>query len=188
MRIAQITCCCFDLETSSLNADFGIVLCGVILPAGGEPIVFRGDKINKRWKTQRSDDSATVAAIVAELEKYDIWIAHNAARFDVPFLRTRIAKHGMPPLPGRKLLDPVMLARNKLRMSYNSLEKIAELLGCNDKTPVTGETWVRAALDGDRESMDYVVDHCVHDTLTLEKVVEALKAYSTALNTWGSGY
>lgn len=184
----QITCCAFDLETSSLNADFGIVLCGVVLPANGEPVVFRGDKLNRAWKTRRSDDRDTVRAIVTELDKYDIWIAHNGAKFDVSFLRTRLARWGLQPLPSKKLLDPVMLARNKLRMSYNSLEKIADLLGVNTKTPVRGETWVRAALDGDREAMDLVVEHCVEDVKVLEKVVEALKTYSTALNSWGSGF
>lgn len=126
--------------------------------------------------------------MVKELEKYDIWIAHNGAKFDVPWLRTRLAKHGMKPLPSNKLLDPVQLARNKLKMSYNSLDKIASFLGVNTKTDVESEHWLRASLDGDRESMDYVVEHCVQDVLTLEKIVGVIKNYSTNLNTYGSGF
>jgi DNA polymerase III epsilon subunit-like protein len=187
--MAQITCCVFDLETSHLNADFGVVLCGVIKPDGQQPKVFRGDKLHAAdWKRgKRSDDRNTVSEIVKELVKYDIWIAHNGVRFDLPFLRTRLAKWGLPPLRSNKILDPVLLARNTLRMSYNSLERIADFLGVNSKTPVTGDTWVRAYLDGDRDAMESVVDHCVRDVETLEKIVEALKAYSTQLTSWGSG-
>jgi uncharacterized protein YprB with RNaseH-like and TPR domain len=183
----QISCCCFDLETSNLSADFGVILCGVVKPAHGRPKVFRGDEYNRRWKAMRSDDSDLVKAIVAELAKYDIWVAHNGARFDVPFLRTRLAKWGLEPLPSKKLVDPVQLARNKLRMSFNSLEAIARFLGFTSKTQVKGDLWLQAALDGSSEALDYIVDHCVRDVLVLEKVVGVLKGYSTQFNTWGSG-
>lgn len=123
-----------------------------------------------------------------ELEKYDIWVAHNGARFDVPFLRTRLLAHESGPLVNRKLIDPVLLARNKLRLSFNSLDQVASHLGVNKKTPVTPKQWITAALDGSTEAMDYIVQHCIRDVYTLEHVVEALKAYSTTYNTYGSGF
>jgi hypothetical protein len=97
----------------------------------------------------------------------------------VPFLRTRLAKWGLDPLPSKKLVDPVELAGNKLRMSFNSLVAIANFLGFNSKTEVRGDLWLQAALDGSTEALDYNVDHCVRDVLVLEKVGGVLK---------GSGY
>ncbi len=47
--------------------------------------------------------------------------------------------------------------------------------------------WLRAALDGDRKAMDYIVEHCVEDVMTLERIVDAVKTYSTAFNSRGSG-
>lgn len=184
----QVSCCCFDLETTNLAADFGVVLCGVVKPAHGKPRVFRGDEINKNWRTMRSNDASLVAAIVEELSRYDIWVAHNGARFDVPFLRTRLLRWGLDPLPAKKLIDPVFLARNKLRMSFNSLAQVANHLGVNSKTEVRPEMWLAASLDGSPKAMDYIVKHCVADVYTLEKVVGALKVYSTAYNAWGSGF
>lgn len=184
----QISCCCFDLETTSLNADFGVVLCGVVKPAQGKCKVFRADKLNPNWSKERSNDSNVVAAIVRELSEYDIWIAHNGNRFDVPFLRTRLAKWGLESLPAKKLIDPVFLARNKLKMSYNSLESLAKFLGVNSKTEVSGDTWLQASLDGSRKAMSYIAEHCVQDVLVLEKVIKSLKAYSTNYNAWGSGF
>ena len=184
----QISCCCFDLETTNLSADFGVVLCGVVKPANGRPRIFRADKLNNRWNTHRSDDSGVVKAIVEELSQYDIWIAHNGAKFDLPFLRTRLAKWDLDPLPSKKLIDPVFLARNKLRMSWNSLEAIAKFLGVNSKTEVSGDQWLQAALDGSRKAMQYIVTHCIQDVYVLEKVVRSLKSYSTNYNAWGSGF
>lgn len=184
----QVSCCVFDLETTNLSADFGVILCGVVKPAHADPITFRADELNRRWRSCRSDDSAVVTAIVEELAKYDIWCAHNGARFDVPFLRTRLLRHGLDPLPTKKLIDPVQLARNKLRMSFNSLASVANHLGVNSKTEVRPDQWLAAALDGSREAMNYIVEHCVQDVYVLEKVVGALKTYSTAFNSWGSAF
>ena len=66
--------------------------------------------------------------------------------------------------------------------------KVAEHLGVNSKTEVRPEMWLRAALDGDRRAMSYIVEHCVQDVLVLEKVIGALKVYSGAYNTYGSGF
>jgi uncharacterized protein YprB with RNaseH-like and TPR domain len=185
-RNAIITVASFDLECSSLNADFGIVLCGVVKPQDGEPIVFRGDELNKKWRSKRSDDSALVKAIVGELGKYDILAAHNGLKFDVPYLRTRCARWGLSPVPRYKLIDPVLIARRSLKMSYNGLERIADFLGVNCKTPVEGRLWLQASLDGDKEAMDKIVDHCVKDVEMLEYIIDAVKGYIPAFDSKGS--
>jgi uncharacterized protein YprB with RNaseH-like and TPR domain len=180
---------CFDLETFNLDANFGIIFCGVIKEEGKEPKVFRFDKIDpKSWKTNRSNDSKLASALAEELSKHPMWVAHNGRRFDIPYLNTRLIHHNYRPLPSPKvLIDPVELARNKLRMSYNSLEQLASLLGCNSKTPVDHQVWSRAAFDGCKESMEYIVQHCIEDIFTLEKVVNRLQDLSSGFNSWGSG-
>jgi uncharacterized protein YprB with RNaseH-like and TPR domain len=145
----QLTCCCFDLETSNLDADFGIVLCGVIKAQGKTTKVFRGDAY-PTWRRRRSDDRLILQDLCGELERYDVWCAHNGRDFDVKFLRTRLARWGLPPLVKRKLIDPLLLARNKFRMSYHSLDSLARMLNLPPKTPLRGPVWVEAALDGSR--------------------------------------
>lgn len=182
----MISVASFDLECSSLNADFGIVLCGVVKPQNADPIIFRADKLNKKWKTKRSDDSAVVKAIIDELSKYDVVCAHNGLRFDLPFLRTRAAMWGLPAVSSPKLIDPVLIARRNLKMSYNGLERLADFLGCNTKTPVEGAKWMRASLDGDVAAMDEIVEHCIQDVLMLEQIVGAVKGYCRAFDNKGS--
>lgn len=165
-----IKSCCFDIETTNLQADYGVVLCACVKPDGKPPITFRGDKMVPGWKQKRSNDAPLVQALAEELSKYEIWVAYNGARFDIPFLNTRLMKNGMMPLPVPKsLIDPVLLARNKLKLSYNSLEKLAQHLGCSSKTDVDSQMWIEAALDGSVKAMNYIVKHCVtpnHLTLT----------------------
>lgn len=71
-------------------------------------------------------------------------------------------------------------------MSYNGLERIADFLGCNTKTKLSGDLWVRASMDGDTEAMDYIVEHCIQDCQMLEKIVDAVKGYCPAFNSKGS--
>jgi uncharacterized protein YprB with RNaseH-like and TPR domain len=183
-----INACVFDLECSSLNADFGVVLCGVIKPAVGEPQIYRLDKLSKCWDTKRSYDYPVIKAIVDALSEFDIVAAHNGLRFDLPFLRTRMARWRMDPLRESKLIDPVQIARNKLKMSSNSLDRITAFLGCNSKSEVDGEQWLKASLDGSRAAMNYIVRHCVEDVKMLEEVVRMVKGYSKTFNGWGSAF
>ena len=61
-------------------------------------------------------------------------------------------------------------------MSFNSLEQVANRLVVNSKTSVEPRQGLAAALDGSRQTMRYIVDHCVQEVLVLEKVIGALKA------------
>lgn len=179
---------CFDLETSGLDANFGVVLCGVVKPQGGKAVVFRGDSYKQWTSGRRHDDSAIVRDIAAELSKYQILIAHNGARFDMPFIRSRMLRHGMPPMAKPKLIDPCSVAWSQFKLRSNSLASVAAHIGIEqEKTQVAGEIWLDAIFNGSRKSMNYIVEHCVIDVEVLEKVAQAVAPYSSQINTWGSG-
>ena len=117
MKIAS-----FDLETSSLLADFGIVLCGVVKPWNEPPIVFRVDDLHGKVS---SDDSVLVRRLIAELSQYLILVAHNGVMFDRKFLNARAVKAKIEPLnPRGRIIDPVWLARKHLNLRSNSLEAV----------------------------------------------------------------
>ena len=177
----------FDLETTNLNGVFGVVLCAVIKPWGGETTTFRIDHKPYRGK-RNSDDSYLVKTIVDELSQYKILIAHNGVNFDRPYLNTRALLWGIEPLnPRGMMVDPVKVARRHLRFGYNSLDRLAQFLNTNaQKSAVLGPTWVKAAMDRDRESMDYIVEHCVADVLALEEVAMKLMSFVPKINEWGS--
>lgn len=184
----------FDLETSNLSADFGIVLCAVVKqftdPLDAEvtqskPKVYR---IDSKKGVKMSDDSHVVKAIIETLSDSDILIAHNGVKFDRPYLNTRALKHNLAILnPNGKIIDPVKLARKHLRLTYNSLNQVASILGTKQqKTLVDGQTWMKATLDRDKEAMDYIVEHCVADVLVLEETVARLRKFVGNITPWGS--
>lgn len=178
----------FDIETTGLNAAFGRILCCCVMSYDPQEIkTFRADEY-PAWKAgRRSDDYEITAEIMAYLEEFDILIAHNGVKFDLPFIRTRALAHGLPPLHPLKIVDPVLTARKALRMQSNSLDAIAKHLGAPDqKTPLLPETWARAQMDDDKSAMDSIVEHCVADVKVLDYVAHAIRGYVKTIDSIGS--
>lgn len=185
----MISSAIFDLETSALEGDRGIILCAVIKSSlQKKPIVIRTDDLNPKWKTGlRGDDEAAVRRIAEILEKHDVLVAHNGSRFDMPFLRTRMARWGLKRLPDMKLVDPCSIAWRKFRLRSNSLGAIADHIGLKDrKTPLDMSTWADAILNGSRAAMDLIVKHCIADVRVLEGVLELVKPFVRVLDDRGS--
>lgn len=171
----------FDLETSNLNADFGIVLCGVIKPFDSKRLtVLRLDDMPS-YKRSRSNDRSIAKALKEELEKYDIWVSYNGRRFDIPFLNARLMFHRLKPLRRTKHIDLLYQVRYKLKIHSGRLQAVQEFLGLSEeKTRIYGQHWVRA-LTGNRASWNYIVDHCKQDVRVLDEVYQELKGFVTAI-------
>lgn len=178
----------FDIETTGLNAAFGRILCCCVMSYDPQEIkTFRADEY-PAWKAgRRSDDYEITAEIMAYLEQFDVLVAHNGVKFDLPFIRTRALAHGLPPLHPLKIVDPVLTARKALRMQSNSLDAIAKHLGAPDqKTPLLPETWARAMMDEDRSAMDSIVEHCIADVKVLDYVAHSIRGYVKTIDSIGS--
>lgn len=175
----------FDLETSSLQAGFGVLLCAVIKPWKKAPIVLR---IDSDPSGVNSDDSRLVSATITALRPYNILIAHNGVDFDRRFLNSRAVKWELDPLnPRGNIVDPVKIARRHLRVGSNSLASLSSFLATKHrKSPVDGDIWVRATLDRDKDAMDSIVKHCIADVLVLEEVAEKLIPFAGRITEWGS--
>lgn len=195
--------CVFDLETSGLYANSSIVLCGVMeefvyeKKRGIEPrrVIVRADEF-KSWKNNKSDNRQVVEAIMAELcgdgkkhDGYDIFVAHNGQYFDKTLLNSACLKYGIPPrLRFEKFIDPVMLARKHMRIARNSLHSLIDYFDIEEqKTPIKFDHWLKASLDGNRKSMDYIVEHCEADVKSLTSVYRILRKLVKGIDEYGSG-
>jgi hypothetical protein len=171
--MSRVTCCCFDLETSHRDADSGVVLCAVVKPSDGSPRVFRADAYRRQWLARRADDRLLLLDLCIELARYDLWYAQNGRRFDLPFLRTRLAHWDLEPLPSRPLVDPLRLACTRFRLGAHGLDRLARLLERPPQAAQRGLVWDEAALDD-------LVRHCRSVVGILERVLEAVLAPSRA--------
>lgn len=183
----MISSCCLDIECSSLRGNFGVILVGVVKAPRKKPVVFRGDELVPHWDRRRSDDRPVIQGILDEIAKYRIVIAHNGADHDIPFLRTRMLHWDMGVLPRKKLVDPCKISRQHLKLSSNSLDSLADFLGLKlRRLHISGQQWVRACLDGDRDAMNEITEKCIRDTLILEDVAERLADYAPVIDVKGS--
>lgn len=166
-----------DLEMSNLNADFGFLLCGAVKEVGvSKPHVLSIDQ-SPQYQERKWDDSWLCAKLRELLLEFDLIVTWNGARFDIPFLNSRLVKHGLAPLPRRLHKDLLYTSRYSLKLHSNRLEAVQEFLGLKvRKTSISGEFWNRA-VTGDTEALKYIVNHCVLDVIVLEEVFSRLKQF-----------
>jgi len=181
----------FDLETFSLSADTGILLCAAIKEYGHNkpPTVIRADQF-KEWKNERSNVRPMVTAVLEALEDFDIYVAHNGQFFDKVMLTSWALKFGKRvDLRFAKFIDPVLLARRHMKLTRNSLSSLLAFLDIPEtKTSIQWHHWMRAAFDGNTHSLDYIVDHCVVDVKLLEKAYDRTKKLVKGIDEKGSSY
>lgn len=164
----------FDIETTSLEASLGRILCASFQPVWNngeraEPYTFRGD--SKKFKRKDPlNDMALCEAIRDELEKYHCIVTWNGKLFDVPFLQARLLKHEKRRFHPHLHADMMWYAGgNSNRIGSKRLATVQEYLSLeSSKTPLDRETWQRAAAFH-KESFDKVVEHCEADVKVLEE-------------------
>jgi uncharacterized protein YprB with RNaseH-like and TPR domain len=155
----------FDIESSSLDASVGEILCACIKPLGEDPINFIGPR----------SDFEIVSQIRDELERYDYIVTWYGTGFDIPFLATRLKELGLRPLRILRQVDLYYIARGQFKLHSNSLMVAAEtFLGKTQKTRILGKRWVAAIRRGDlpdgKDGMAFVLDHCQKDVDDLEQI------------------
>lgn len=167
--------CFFDLETTNLAANFGYILCAgwKFWEEPGFHVVSVGD-FPKLLKSDPTNDKEVVRSICGILAASDIIVTWYGARFDVPFLNSRLIAHGLDPLPPVPHIDLWRVARYKLRLHSNRLASVADFLELPSKTPLTPKIWIRA-MAGHPASLDYIKDHCQRDVEVLELAYEKLR-------------
>jgi uncharacterized protein YprB with RNaseH-like and TPR domain len=154
----------FDLETSSLNADFGVILCAAVWNSSEKKIKLLTQRLlSPKWGWSSHFDYPVVRALLEELDAADFWVAHNGRSFDVPFLNTRAAHWNLPAIEPRLILDPCIAARRLYRMSSNSLAALTKFLVGGQKSAVEPHDWQMAALARDDKAMRHIERHCVRD-------------------------
>lgn len=162
----------FDLECTSLKADFGsIIAIGWKWLGDDEPVTV--------WTGSPRSDRTLVKRFLKVWNQADIMVAYNGVRFDRPYLYTKLLEHGLEIPPNTPMVDPYFAARSNTSLSRKSLEVVARFLDLDvQKTPVSGRIW-KAATHGSpaerREALVYIAEHCRLDVLVLEQVYLAFR-------------
>ncbi len=159
----------FDLESSNLDADFGILLCYCIKEAGSDKI-YESVVTPKDITHNTMPDKKVVQQCVKDLSNFDLIYGYYSTKFDLPFVRTRAVSMGIDfPVYGTlKHKDVYYIIKNKFKLHRNRLEVACnELLGASHKTHFDGNMW-RRAVQGDKVALSYILHHCRQDVIDLE--------------------
>jgi len=180
----------FDLETSSLDANAGIILCACAVEYGKTKVqTFRADSY-KNWTIRKSDNSKLIKDLIDYLDDYDILIAHNGQYFDKAWINAGCIKYGLKPvLRNKKFIDPVQLSRRHFKLGRNSLASLIDYLDIPEhKTSIEFKHWVQASHDSNTQSMDIIVQHCIQDVKSLAMIYHKLRPLIDKIDKGGSSY
>jgi uncharacterized protein YprB with RNaseH-like and TPR domain len=161
-----------DIETSNLDADFGIMLCYCIKEAGVD-FIHEGVITQKEATHATTPDKRLVEQCIEDIKKFDLLYGYYSSKFDMKFIRTRAVSMNIdfPSFGTLKHKDIYYVVKNKFKLHSNRLEVACnELLGHSDKTHFDGNIW-RQAVQGDKKALGYILSHCENDVLDLEKLV-----------------
>lgn len=112
------------------------------------------------------------------IDKADIVIAHNAVKFDMPTIATRMLYHGMTPFAPHKVVDTLKIAKQNFRFPSNSLDSIAAYLGLSEqKMKHSGFSLWKRVMQMDEEAWAEMEEYNVQDILVLEEVYKKLRPY-----------
>ena len=184
----------FDLETSSLYADTAILLCACLKeyrPDFSAPVVtIRADSY-RCWRNKRSKiNHYIIGDLIDALKPYDVLVAHNGQFFDKPMITSWALQHNRPvDVRFKKFIDPVHLSKRHMRTSRRSLQTLIRFFDIpEDKTHIEFRHWLQAAMDGNRQSMGYIVTHCIQDVKSLEMVYDRVRHLVKGIDERGSAY
>jgi len=162
-----------DIETSNLDADYGIVLTWCIKPFGKDKIISGVISPTDIKKGRHGDeDKRVVKECIEAMGEFDKVIGYYSKRFDLPYLRARALHMGLDfPFFGTiKHVDVYDIIKNRFKISRKRQEVACRfLLGHTDKTHFDGSVW-RDAARGDKKALKQVLDHNIYDVQDLEKL------------------
>lgn len=167
----------WDIEATGLMAPFDLMLSYCIKERDKNK--YHVGRVKKEdLLTKGVRDRNLIQQCIDDLNKFDIIVTYYGDRFDWPFTRSRAMKHGLtfPGYNSIKSIDLYWTARSKLKLHSNRLAVVNEFLGIEGKTRVAPAYW-EDAVYGEKEALDYIVDHNIKDCSTLEKAHKRLERF-----------
>src|SRR3989442_4118255 len=149
-----------DIETTSLEADAGVLVGAGLMSEAG-----RGEYLEAK---RTSEEKSLLSKLAKRLESYDVIVTWNGRSFDIPFLTTRLMKHGLDPRPllRKPHIDLADVVKSRLRLTFTYLDHVCDFFQVDRKKGAMGldvpHLYVRA-LEGDRRASLSIRDHCLDD-------------------------
>jgi len=173
-----------DIETSNLDANYGIILTYCILDDETDEIIKRcidvTDLANGKF------DKNLNKQLIQDMLQFDLLIGYFSTRFDIPFIRSRCLKWHLefPIFKSIEHKDLYYMVKRLLKLNSNRLEVATKFLSIRGKNHVLGDAWMKAVMctgDIQKEALAYILDHNVRDVHITKKLYHRLQNYDRGI-------
>ena len=129
------------------------------------------------YKKDMTDDYNVMVVLWNLLDKADIVVVHNGARFDLPKINARFIYHGLTPPSPYKVVDTLKVSRKYFKFDSNKLDDIGKYLKVGRKLETGGfELW-KGCMAGDEKAWDKMVKYNKQDVVLLEEVYKKFRPW-----------
>lgn len=127
----------------------------------------------KQFKQDPLTDTYFLDQAAEVMSQADVIVTWYGKGHDVPFLASRLAKHGIYLDTATKHIDLYEVAKKKLRLSSNRLDSVAKFFGLETKMKVSPLLWADCWA-GKYESLEAMAEYCRQDCKVLSQVYEKM--------------
>ncbi len=162
-----------DIESTSLHADMGMLVCAVLRQNGRDRVYFVD-----RPRLERS----VLERLLRKIGGVECLVTFNGRSFDLPFLASRALILGIQDIPAItcRQVDLFESLKKVLRFDKLSLDHVARVLGIEFDSSLTGREvphmYLTYLSERKKEMRERVIRHCVSDVDLMEKVYLKLDA------------
>src|SRR5690606_7200301 len=121
-----------------------------------------------------TNDKPVLQKLLEVMNEADAVVAHNGDKFDMRWIRARLAFHRLPPLPPVVQIDTKKIAKSAFYFNSNRLEYLARYLGLGSKVKTGGYGLWKKCMNGDKTALEKMVRYNKHDVTLLEDVFDVL--------------
>lgn len=163
----------YDFEVTDLDADWGTTICTGYKWLD-EPETHVLSQIDyKGWKKNFLDDSRLWRDFMNVYNQADLTIGYYNSGFDRPYMYAKLLKNNIAIPANIPNIDLFYTAKSNMKIRRKSMDNVTRYLDLQDdtvhKTIVGGAMWQRARI-GDKEGIQYVIEHCHADLLLTERL------------------
>lgn len=161
-------------ETKTMKATVSTIICAGWKELGSKRTYCINAWDYESWDNDVNDDYSLCVDLYKILHDADAIVTHNGAKFDWPFLQTRLLYHGLSPLAKARHVDTKNLASKNLALINNRLNTVGkELIGDKKLTHDGWDLWVNVHRRSSR-AMRTMTKYCKQDVDLLEKCFKKL--------------
>ena len=127
-------------------------------------------------EVKNEDDSRIMCELWNLMNEATIVVSHNGDNFDIPRINSRFIINDFPPYTPVFSVDTCKVAKRQFGFSSNKLDALAGYFGIQHKLDTNFDLW-KKCMEGDKESLEYMLEYNKKDVEILEDVYIKMRPY-----------